>query len=59
MCRFTTINIMNNIFLIEKAIKESAEIKLKILENQAALSLIDIIAEEIASALKNGKKVLF
>ena len=50
---------MNNIFLIEKAIKESAEIKLKILENQAALSLIDIIAEEIASALKNGKKVLF
>lgn len=59
MCRFTTINIMNNIFLIEKAIKESAEIKLKILENQAVLSLIDIIAEEIASALKNGKKVLF
>jgi D-sedoheptulose 7-phosphate isomerase len=50
---------MENINLIAKAIKESAEIKLKILENQDILFLIDAISKEMVNALKNGKKVLF
>jgi len=50
---------MDKDLLIKKAIKDSVETKSKILENEAILSVIKNISDEIVKAFKQNKKVLF
>ena len=50
---------MNNRFLITKAIKDSREMKEKILEDKKILATIEKIIGEMKKAFKKGKKVLF
>jgi len=50
---------MNNRFFITKAIKNSREVKGKILEDEEILTTIEKIVDEIIKAFNNDKKLLF
>jgi len=51
--------IFNNIFMIEKSIKDSINTKQKILDNKALLKTVQQAADQMVSVFKNDGKVLF